>query len=142
MKEKTAGRPSGFAPPALSCLWASALTHVSGCPRHGEVRTAGEEPLAVLKPTGRQFLSRRGEGLPGLVSLSGRSGGRVEHRGHSCSVRSGEVQGDAQPGVWGSPRGWAAGLPGGRAASQGPVARSAGVSVVPRRLGLLLESSA
>lgn len=120
MEEKTAGRPSGFAPPALSCLWASALTRGSGCPRHGEVRTAGEEPLAVPKPTGWQFLSRTGEGLPGLVSLSGRSGGRGEHRGHSCSVRSGEVQGDAQPGVWGSPQGWAAGLPGGRACLPGP----------------------
>ena len=81
---ETAGRPSGFAPAALSCLWASALTRVSGCPRHGEVRTAGEEPLAVLKPTGWQFLNRTGEGLflevqadgsctGGILAASGRA---------------------------------------------------------------------
>ena len=77
MEEKTAGQPSGFAPPAPSCLWASATTSVPGCPRRGEVRTARKEPLGVPKSTGWQFLRRTGQGLPGLVSLSGGSGGRV-----------------------------------------------------------------
>lgn len=133
---ETAGRPSGFAPAALSCLWASALTRVSGCPRHGEVRTAGEEPLAVLKPTGWQFLNRTGEGLFLEVQADGSctggilaASGRARCRG-TPSLASG-----------GAPGAGRQGFPGGELASQGPMARSVDVSVVPRRLGLLPESS-
>lgn len=58
--------------------------------------------------------------------------------GHSCSVRSGEVQGTPSL-ASGSPGAGAVGAS--RACLQGPVARSADVSIVPRRLGLLPESS-
>lgn len=142
MEEKTAGRPSGFAPPALSCLWASALTRGSGCPRHGEVRTAGEEPLAVPKPTGWQFRAERERASQALflfldVQADGASTGGIL----AASGRA-RCRGTPSLASGGAPRAGRQGFPEGEPASQGPVATSAGVSVVPRRLGLLLESSA
>ena len=139
MKEKTAGRPSGFAPPAPSCLWASTMTSVPGCPRRGEVRTAGEKPLGVPKSTGWQLLSRAGEGLLGLVVfLEVQVDGRG--RGQPCNVRSAWCRGTPSLASGGAP---GAGGRASRRASLPPRAQRkvGGVPVVPRRLGLPLEPS-
>ena len=79
MEEKMEGRVSTglLLQPGGSCLWANALTRISGHPRNRETSPLGAEPLGVMKSTDLQVLSRAGEGpprsgpgkgFPGLVS--------------------------------------------------------------------------
>lgn len=148
MEEMREGRVSTglLLQPGGSCLWANALTRISGHPRNRETSTLGAEPLGVMKSTDLQILSRRGgppnqdlerDSLALFLFLSGRWTGRW-----TCSIlvvlRSGrDAGGSTAPGIWVQPpnalrQGFA---------RQGTVARSGDVSVVPTRQGFPLESS-